>query len=73
MTMARKQPNANRIATRHQPIAVVFDLVDPFWTRGWLVGGYGKARLNEAVGRRAGQHGAKYRRATGGVESEADG
>jgi hypothetical protein len=32
VAVARKQANADRVATSHQSVAVVFDLVDPIGT-----------------------------------------
>jgi hypothetical protein len=43
MAVAGEQANADRVSPGHQPIAVVFDLVDPIGTRGRAVGGRRKA------------------------------
>jgi hypothetical protein len=54
---AGEQANANRIATRHQPIAVMLNLVDPIGTGRRLVGGGWKAGFDKA-GRSTLQHAA---------------
>ena len=45
---AGNQPDANGIATGHEPIAVVLDLVNPVGAGRGLVGGRRKAGLDEA-------------------------
>ena len=70
---AREQPNANRIAARHQPVAVVLDLVNPVGAGRRSIGGGRKAGLDEAAPGRRGryaQHGpGKVGTDTAGVES----
>ena len=39
---AGDEPDANRIAARHKPVAVVFDLVNPVSAGGWTIGGDGR-------------------------------
>jgi len=44
MPVPSQQPDADRVPARHQPIAIVLDLMHPAWpgwrslTRGWQAG-----------------------------------
>jgi hypothetical protein len=48
VTPARDQPDAHRIPARHEPVAVVLDLVNPAYAGRWLVGGGRKAGFDKA-------------------------
>jgi hypothetical protein len=48
VTIAGDEPDADGIAPRHQPIAVVLDLMHPIRAARQPVGGGRKTRLDEA-------------------------
>jgi hypothetical protein len=50
MAVAGEQPDADGVASGHQPVTVVLDLVDPARTYGRSLGSGRQARLNEAGG-----------------------
>jgi hypothetical protein len=65
------QPDADRITPRHQPIAIVLDLVNPLWAgrraigRGWQAGFYEAGRNRAGTRRHTGQDGCSNAAARG--------
>jgi hypothetical protein len=60
MTVTGEQANADRIASGHQPIAVMLDLVDPIGSGGWPIGGRRKAGFDIADRSATSRHSGRW-------------